>query len=357
MIFLIFLYGILEKSPFVNYCYITWQNVFLGGYVFKLKKGGDLIKISIFKRLYLSVLAFELILKATEEYKYHEHPFTYHQFEEYLIDEVADSIPKLHIREWSIFLLILVLCSILSEKCYRWFIHIIALGYNYMYFFSILDLYQHHYFTCMILIVMTFMNEDYYINLMATRTVLLTASIVYFYASITKLHPVYLTGKLMPLMLISQRSFLLKNFISSVLATFVSEEILWTLMSWMSVFSELIFSMGLMLTSLTPKQIIKKKRYYFDIANEILFFGGIVFHLFIEFFMGFKIGLFSYYMFAIYLLIYPRKFHDRMTAIIVTARNSVIIKLFSSCLYTQHIAHLRVGNKKAFNGFLGQKDD
>lgn len=164
------------------------------------------------------------------------------------------------------------------------------------YFCSQLDSYQHRYLLFLLLLVTSFhdwrpastLRPRAPVPSWALRLVLVQMSVVYLWAAFTKLHPLWLDGTLM------SRQVQARWFQESVAQ--VAERLgsapatLWAGLASGVLVTELALAVGLLLP--------------WRAARLVAAAVGMGFHLGIEY-SGFQIGLFSYYMVALYLLVAP----------------------------------------------------
>lgn len=91
---------------------------------------------------------------------------------------------------------VLIACGVAT----RWLVPVAAVIYNWLYFGSQLDSYQHHYLVAMLLIVACFVPWqrrvalDQPVRSWALRLILVELAIVYLWAAISKLDPLWLNG-------------------------------------------------------------------------------------------------------------------------------------------------------------------
>lgn len=162
----------------------------------------------------------------------------------------------------------------------RWIVPLAAALDAYYYFSSQLDSYQHHYLVVLLLIIASFIpwhSRDRYVRSWALRLFMVQVAIVYLWAAIAKLDPLWLDGTTL-------KAQLTKKWARDL----VEGSIGYAVLSWLIVLTEL---------GLAAAWLLRR--------GTLAALGvGIGLHLGIEL-TGFRIGLFSYVMLALYLLMLP----------------------------------------------------
>jgi len=164
--------------------------------------------------------------------------------------------------------------------------------YGYSYFSSQLDSYQHHWMMFLVLCAMCFVEwrpsrrEGRELGDWALRLVLAIASLVYFWAIVTKLDPLWLDGQTVNSQIGTPW---LRDVVDGWLRFRNPDPLApWATMAVLVIVTEAALAIAIHVRLLRlPAALV-----------------GIVFHLGIEI-SGFKIGLFSYFMVALYLLVLP----------------------------------------------------
>ena len=162
----------------------------------------------------------------------------------------------------------------------RWIVPLAAALDAYSYFSSQLDSYQHHYLVVLLLVIASFVpwhSRDRYVKSWALRLLMVQIAIVYLWAVIAKLHPLWLDGTTL-------KAQVAKKWARELIEGTVG----YAGASWLIVLAEL---------GLAAAWILRR-------GPLIALAVGIGFHVGIEL-TGFRIGQFSYVMLALYLLMLP----------------------------------------------------
>ena len=162
----------------------------------------------------------------------------------------------------------------------RWVVPLAAALDAYYYFSSQLDSYQHHYLVVLLLVTASFVPwdaRDRYVRSWALRVLFMQVAILYLWAAIAKLHPLWLDGTTL-------KSQLGKPWARDL----VEDTVGYAAASWGIVLVELALAAA-WLTRRLPLAALAV---------------GVGLHVGIER-SGFQIGLFSYIMLALYLLMLP----------------------------------------------------
>jgi tetratricopeptide (TPR) repeat protein len=200
-----------------------------------------------------------------------------------------------------------------------------ALLYNWMYFSSQLDSYQHHYLVSLLLILACFApwstpaDDRGPRRSWALRLMLVQLGVMYLWATVTKLHGNWLDGTA------------LNQQISTPWMRAMIERGGWPTAATMTLLLELLLAIGVWNRRLWP------------VVAPL----GITFHVMIEL-SGLEIGLFSYVMVAIYLLAIPERWIaaariDRARAAILTALRRLAPRSRAAALIVTAIAAVMVG--------------
>lgn len=167
--------------------------------------------------------------------------------------------------------------------------------YGVTYFGSQLDSYQHHYLVFLVLLLACFVpwrgegeeRGSEVRSSWAARLVIVQVSIVYLWTAIAKIDPLWLNG----LTLSAQvETGWVRGLVEAASGSPVSSggHGGWRAIAWLVLYTEIFLAVALLVRALWPMALVV----------------GIVFHAGVEL-SGFRIGLFSYFMFAIFLLVVP----------------------------------------------------
>ena len=157
------------------------------------------------------------------------------------------------------------------------------------YLISQLDSYQHHYLILLLLLVLAWVPwEREEEGGWPFRLVLVQLSLVYAFAFVTKLDPLWWRGELMPMQVADSWPRALVEY--AVAHSSLDEKMVWSLFSVMSMAIELFLVVALQVPRLRGAAALV----------------GISFHLGIEL-AGLRIGLFSWFLTAIFLLVLPSR--------------------------------------------------
>lgn len=192
---------------------------------------------------------------------------------------------------------------------------LLCAAFGYGYFISQLDSYQHHFLLFLVLFLCCFVRWDRSEKLESAwpiRAILVTLSVLYVFAAISKLEASWIDGHTLYFQV-------KKPWLHSVITNFGDVQIEggklvdkggYATAAALVVFIELFFAVGIH---------VRRLRYVVPVL-------GVAFHLGIEW-SGFEIGLFSYFMCALYLLVLPDKLFglarpaiDRLVELIASAR-------------------------------------
>ena len=182
----------------------------------------------------------------------------------------------------------------------KWAIGSLAVLYAYTYFVSQLDSYQHHYLTLLVIVLCGFVqwekppknNTDNHVS-WALRLLLVQIAIVYGWAAISKLTPLWLDGTSLQLQIHPYGQSANATWLSNLIQTTFGEATTHSTGGF-AVAAKLIAVVEFVL----PVALLIRKLW------PLAWVLGIGFHISIEA-AGFQIGVFSYMMFAIYILITP----------------------------------------------------
>lgn len=162
----------------------------------------------------------------------------------------------------------------------RWLVPLAAALDAYYYFSSQLDSYQHHYLVVLLLVIASFVPwhaRDRYVKSWALRLLMVQIAIVYLWAVIAKLHPLWLDGTTLKAQVAEKWA---RELIEGTVG--------YAGAAWLIILTEL---------GLAAAWIFRR-------GTLVAIGVGIGFHLGIEL-TGFRIGQFSYVMLALYLLMLP----------------------------------------------------
>lgn len=179
----------------------------------------------------------------------------------------------------------------------RWSLAILTALYGFTYFISQVDSYQHHYLVFLLLFLFNFFpwdaardTEDPRALLpgWAVRLLMCQVSVLYLWTAIAKMDPVWIDGRTFRMQLTDPFFLSMLKSVSSSLG-----------MELLTLFS--VVSVAVMVGELALSVAIHIRRLW-----PFLVPVGAAFHMGIEF-SGFKIGLFSYFMVALYILVIPER--------------------------------------------------
>ena len=160
------------------------------------------------------------------------------------------------------------------------------------YLISQLDSYQHHYLVLLLLLVLAWVPwEREEEGGWPFRLVLIQLSLVYAFAFVTKLDPLWWRGELMPMQVAEAWPRALVDFLAP---SMLDEKTAWSLLSVASMAVELFLVVALQVPRLRSAAAVV----------------GIGFHLGIEQ-AGLRIGLFSWFLLAVFLLALPSRWMPR----------------------------------------------
>lgn len=181
--------------------------------------------------------------------------------------------------------------SILSPHLLYPFVSItVTVLYNFAYFATALNRYQHKYMLCMILWIMPFAAH----SSRANRSLRTFTGIVYGFTALTKIMDsgVFASGRLLPSLLMKQPNHDLVDQAADMLS--VDALTLWALISTSTIICEVALSFCLI------------KGIYVTPAIML----GVSMHAGIHLSSVFKIGFFTYYMLGFYVLLLPGAFEE-----------------------------------------------
>ncbi|MCG8424145.1 MAG: HTTM domain-containing protein [Proteobacteria bacterium] len=193
-----------------------------------------------------------------------------------------------------VFLLMSYLGLAIAAGAGRGAIWLLTPLYGYAYFISQLDSYQHHYLVFLILLLCCFVpfsaSKSAAPASWALRLVMVQVAIVYLWAGLAKLAPLWRDGTALAMQLgpASGRSGWVADAIDHIGADNAAGLILVV---------ELYLALGWLIPRLWLPTLLV----------------GVALHIGIEL-AGFHIGIFSYFMFALYLLLVPDRLIDRMAS-------------------------------------------
>ncbi|MCO4745103.1 MAG: HTTM domain-containing protein [Proteobacteria bacterium] len=199
--------------------------------------------------------------------------------------------------------------------------------YGYTYFISQLDSYQHHYMVFLFLVLMSLVDwESERPRTWPIQLVVVEVAIVYFWAGVTKVQPLWIDGTLLR-MQVGGGEFH-KTVESTAGSLGISVDTAYALMADYSMLMEFAVPAVLLIT---PLMRPSRGR------DALLWLGciwGLGMHVGIEF-AGLKIGLFSYMMMAFYLLVIPEgpiRFASRVGDTALEGVRAGLVKLDASGL-------------------------
>ena len=170
----------------------------------------------------------------------------------------------------------------------RWAIPTLAVVWSFIYFGSAVDGYQHHYFLCLALLVLTPLRPDVRWPL---KMVLVAVSLVYAFAALAKMEAPWVDGTIL-----LQRTPTFVRWIEAAAHAAGTTPLT----------TSAALSVGVIALQLFLAVAIQVPR-----LRGAAFVLGVGFHAIIEL-TGFEILRFSYYMFIIYLLVMPARWFDRL---------------------------------------------
>ena len=168
---------------------------------------------------------------------------------------------------------------------------LLTILYGYTYFISQLDSYQHHYLVFLILLLCNLVpwrsSASGSTVSWALRLILVQVAVVYFWAAMAKLETHWLSGQVLQVQIGEGWVPGIIHQLPGGLATGAR----------LVLVTELFLVLALLVRRLWPAALVV----------------GVTFHLGVEL-AGFQIGLFSYFMFSIYLLVVPDRWVERLAA-------------------------------------------
>lgn len=171
----------------------------------------------------------------------------------------------------------------------------IAIYYSYLYYSTQIDSYQHHYLVSCLLWIFAIYSHYFnseqnkeYVHSVIRASICCQMSWVYFWTIITKLTPSFLSGDYVMLIMCERKFLDAVTNVSTILS--IEEKMIWALLAYGVVISEVILCLG------WASAIFCKK---YNTFTAIL---GVILHVSITF-SRLKIGLFSYYMIVLYILL------------------------------------------------------
>ncbi|TNE90165.1 MAG: hypothetical protein EP330_08895 [Deltaproteobacteria bacterium] len=169
--------------------------------------------------------------------------------------------------------------------------------YGYTYFISQLDSYQHHYMVFLFLVLMSLVDwESERPRTWPVHLVIVQTCIVYFWAGVTKVHPLWTDGTLLGMQV--GRDFAEQV---PIISSFGAERGM-MLMANYAMCMEFGVPLLILWAGLAPDGRLR------ETIGWLAVLIGLPLHAGIEF-AGLKIGLFSYMMMAFYLLVVPDRFY------------------------------------------------
>ncbi len=170
----------------------------------------------------------------------------------------------------------------------RWTVPLMCILNFYTYFCSRLDSYQHHYLLWWILFILSTVDWRN-VKAWSIRLVLVQLSFVYFFAAVTKLDYLFRVQEILPIQI---NIWWLHKFISytSIYLGLPNDHLLW----WFAGFGVILLEFFLTFAIHTKNETLR----------TIAWFSGMIFHLMANL-SSLHIRAFSYYMFALYILIAP----------------------------------------------------
>ena len=182
--------------------------------------------------------------------------------------------------------------------------HVIALlfgGFSLGYFSSQLNSFQHEYFLCWVLGLLIFFPWEPTAEKRSVvpRLLLLQISFVYFWAAISKFDPGWLSGQTLALQIQDGPLFYLSQWVQKPAhgeGLKLGAELGWfdTALPKLIIATELFLAIALQVKKLRP----------------VAFWVGVLFHIGIEL-QGLQIGLFSYFMLSLYILVAPSGWFEK----------------------------------------------
>lgn len=175
----------------------------------------------------------------------------------------------------------------------KWVFVSITILYGYSYFCSQLNSFQHEYFICWLLLLFCFLpwSTRSPRESTAAKLVLIQVSFLYFWTSFSKLDPQWLSGTTLASQIKNGWAF---DFAQLFGETTSQSPGGFAVLAKVIIAVELFLALGL---------LWKRSR----TAALVV---GVLFHIFIEL-LGFQIGLFSYFMLALYVLLAPSRWFER----------------------------------------------
>jgi len=167
----------------------------------------------------------------------------------------------------------------------------VAALFGLIYFWSQVDSYQHHYLVWMIVLLAAFVpwepangpREHW-----AVRLLLVQLSLVYLWAAVAKMDPHWLEGRTLSMQI--SKEWVREGVMNTARAWEIKPLALWSAAAWSVMLAELTLAVCLQVRRLWPAALVL----------------GLGFHIGIEV-LGYKIGLFSAFMVALYSLLLPAR--------------------------------------------------
>lgn len=167
------------------------------------------------------------------------------------------------------------------------------------YFISQVDSYQHHYLIFLLLICACFVPfgaGDEKRSAWAVRLILVQVSLLYFWAAISKLDPLWLDGHTLAVQI---RVDWVRDLVEAVFGAPAGPGDFggWSKVAKLVLMTELFLAVAI----------------HVPLLRRVALVVGPLFHLSVEL-SGFKIGLFSYFMIALYILVVPDPWLERLAS-------------------------------------------
>ncbi|MEM7247606.1 MAG: HTTM domain-containing protein [Acidobacteriota bacterium] len=186
----------------------------------------------------------------------------------------------------------------------RWVVPLLATSYGATYFISRLDGYQHHYLIFLLLVILSFVDWSRpTAKSWPFRLLLVQLSITYLCTAVTKMDPLWVDGTLLSQQVSGETLQWLTAFTAAKAGRALQHG--WALSAVTVLVAELFLVLALQVRRLQP----------------LAWMLGMVLHAGVEM-AGLRIGLFSWYLFGLYVLILPAPIASavRITAAAVTRR-------------------------------------
>ncbi|MEM7243746.1 MAG: HTTM domain-containing protein [Acidobacteriota bacterium] len=169
----------------------------------------------------------------------------------------------------------------------RWAVPLLATSFGVTYFLSQLDGYQHHYLIWLLLVILSFVDWSRPLALSwPYRLLLVQLSITYVWTAVTKMEPSWVDGSLIARQVSGETLQDLTAFASAKIAQPLGSG--WALSAISVLVLELFLAVALQFAKLRPWAWLLGMALHFGIEMA-----------------GLKIGLFSWYLFSLYVLILP----------------------------------------------------